>query len=137
MPRMHRVLLVHPGEAIRKLTSRMMQRTGVETDLATNVREAASLLDGAPYTVVVIDMATCGAILESAALRAEPKPVVIVHTPADFGTPHLDPDLVTMIVAGGDAATIIGVVLSCVVEKQGDVIPAQLLSSRPSRLPEA
>ena len=113
-----------------------MQRMGVEADLAETAREAAFHLDQTAYTVIVIDLATCGAILESPALRADPKPVVIVHTPSDFGAPHLDPDLVTMI-ASGDAGTIIGVVLSCVVEAQDDVIPAEFLASRPSRLPEA
>ena len=133
---MRRILVVHPGETVGDLARRTMQRMSVDIDIAPTAEEASFLLRQGTYSVVVVDFATTGSVLHDPALRKDPKPVVILHAPPDFDSSRLDPELVTLVVSAGDAATIIGVVLSCVVDPPADAIPGEFLSSQPSRLPQ-
>ena len=132
----HRILFVHGEQDVRELAARTLGRLGVSFDCAADVADArARLSDAEPYTVIVVALPDAAAVLSHARLRDDPKPCVIIDAPLDYEPAQIDPELVTQVVTSGDAATIIGVVLSCVAGDGSGM--GDFLASRPVPLPNA
>ncbi len=95
-----RVLVVDDEPAIRALVAKIVQRAGLDVDLAGDGVEAIEKLDGHPYAVLVLDlmMPTVDGFGIISHLRSRtnlPRPAIIVISAADTTMlRHLDGTLV-------------------------------------------
>jgi len=93
-----RVLVVDDDKDVRDILFAVLQSRGIQTDSATNGREALELIGQHPYVVVVLDLMMPEidgfGVLETLQ-AAGTMPVVLVVTAADQGlTDKLDPSLI-------------------------------------------
>lgn len=102
-PSRYRALVVEDDPAIRKLVEKILQRIGMEIDVAQDGSIAIEKLAGGDYTVVVLDLMLPEAngyeIIEFIKGRGAKTPVAVVSAVSQQALTKLDLDVVKVVIS--------------------------------------
>ena len=99
----HRALVVEDDPAIRKLVVKLLQRSGIEIDVAEDGRSAIEKIAGGSYSVVLLDLmlpeATGFEVIDFIKDSGLKLPVAVVSAVSQQSLTQLDLDVVKLVIA--------------------------------------
>ncbi len=99
----HRALIVEDDPAIRKLVEKLLQRSGIEIDIAMDGRTAIEKIGAGQYSVVLLDLmlpeATGFEVIDFIKGSGRKVPVAVVSAVSQQSLTQLDLDVVKLVIA--------------------------------------
>ena len=102
-PRPPRALIVEDDPAIRRLVEKLLQRSGIEIDIAMDGRTAIQKIEAGSYSVVLLDLmlpeATGFEVIDFIKESGRQVPVAVVSAVSQQSLSQLDLDVVKLVIA--------------------------------------
>ena len=102
-PRPPRALIVEDDPAIRRLVEKLLQRSGIEIDIAMDGRTAIQKIEAGSYSVVLLDLmlpeATGFEVIDFIKESGRQVPVAVVSAVSQQSLGQLDLDVVKLVIA--------------------------------------
>ena len=102
-PRPPRALIVEDDPAIRRLVEKLLQRSGIEIDIAVDGRAAIQKIEAGSYSVVLLDLmlpeATGFEVIDFIKESGRQVPVAVVSAVSQQSLGQLDLDVVKLVIA--------------------------------------
>ena len=102
-PRPPRALIVEDDPAIRRLVEKLLQRSGIEIDIAEDGRTAIQKIEAGSYSVVLLDLmlpeATGFEVIDFIKESGSQVPVAVVSAVSQQSLSQLDLDVVKLVIA--------------------------------------
>lgn len=98
-----RALIVEDDPAIRRLVEKLLQRSGIEIDIAMDGRTAIQKIEAGSYSVVLLDLmlpeATGFEVIDFIKESGRQVPVAVVSAVSQQSLSQLDLDVVKLVIA--------------------------------------
>ncbi len=101
--RRHRALIVEDDPAIRRLVGKLLQRRGIDIDIANDGRQAIEKIPGGGYSVLILDLMVPEVngfqIIDFVKKNQIRTPVVVVSAVSHQALTKLDHDVVKLVIS--------------------------------------
>jgi DNA-binding response OmpR family regulator len=101
--RRHRALIVEDDPAIRRLVGKLLQRRGIDIDIANDGKQAIEKIRGGAYSVLILDLMVPEVngfeIIDFVKQNRITTPVVVVSAVSHQALTKLDRDVVKLVIS--------------------------------------
>ena len=103
LTRRHRALIVEDDPAIRRLVGKLLQRRGIDIDIANDGKQAIEKIRGGGYSVLILDLMVPEVngfeIIDFVKKNRITTPVVVVSAVSHQALTKLDRDVVKLVIS--------------------------------------